>query len=344
MKGLKFVRQPFNHYRHMLNTTALSNGVSVIVCCYNSSARLPQTLRHLAMQELPESLNMEVLLVDNASTDQTAAVARQLWAEYSPRFPLRVVDQPTPGQNHARRKGTEEALYELIIFCDDDNWLNNQYVQSAVNTMHTDERIGAAGGQNVPVTDAPSYPDWFAEYSDKYALGVPAATSGDISFRGFVLGAGMVTRRSLFLDMYDHRYPTLLKGRNGTDLSTGDDFEYCKRLLLRGYSLYYDERMILKHYIPAERLTIPYRERLMAGILEAGKVINVYDDAIKIFRRNRNKNRLRIWLLSPFRILFSKWGWSNRRLEDEKLALFYASPFDGPDPVKASIKRFMYKK
>ncbi|PZR25073.1 MAG: hypothetical protein DI535_19625 [Citrobacter freundii] len=326
----------------MQKSSADPSGVTVIICCYNSAGRIAETLRHLAQQELQADLRFEVLLVNNASTDDTVATAQKTWEELSPGISLRIVNEQVPGQNHARRKGIEEAAFEIIIFCDDDNWLNKNYVQTAYQTMRSDEKIGAAGGQNIPATDALSYPDWFDEYSDKYALGIPALASGDITQRGFVLGAGMVTRRSLFLEMYDDKYPTLLKGRDGESLSTGDDFEYCKRLLLRGYSLFYAQPMTLQHFIPKERLTLSYRERLMAGIYDAGKVINKYDDAIKIFRRNRHKNRLRIFLLTPLRILLSKLGLSGRRLEDERLALYYASPFEGNDPVKAAIKRFIY--
>lgn len=320
-------------------------GISIIVCCYNSANRLPETIRHLAQQVIPQNMGFEVLLVNNASTDNTVQEATRLWADH-PGDPasFRIVHEARPGQNHARRKGVESAIHPFVVFCDDDNWLHRDYAQTACKRLAGDNTIGAVAGQNHPVTDAAQYPDWWPAYQDKYALGTPAATSGDISERGFVLGAGMATRRQLFLDMYPPEHPTLLKGRSGTALSTGDDFEYCKRLLLRGYSLFYEENMKLQHFIPHERLTIAYRDRLMAGILDAGTIISQYDDAVKTFRRNGKKNRMRLFLLTPFRIALVKLGLSNRRLEDEALALYYASPFPGSNPVKAAIKKFMYAK
>jgi len=329
--------------RESTDATEKNLGVSVIICCYNSAGRLTETLNHLAGQMVPEGFAWEILLVDNASTDQTADKAVAIWNSLLPGSRiLRVLHEPNPGQQFARISGAREARYDLLIFCDDDNWLDPNYIYASSKAMQ-DSRIGAAGGRNEPETDADQYPDWFDTYKDKYALGIPASRSGDITHRGFVLGAGMLTRKSLFLDMCQEKYPSLLKGRKGESLSTGDDFEYCKRLLLRGWRLYYDENMKLKHFIPKERLTISYRERLMQGIHDAGLVLNEYDLAIRVHNRYQNKNRLRLLMLTPFRILFVRLGLMNRVLIDEQLTLYYLSPFSSnKNPVRKKIKDFIY--
>ncbi|MDF2190583.1 glycosyltransferase [Paraflavitalea sp. CAU 1676] len=322
-----------------------SPGVSVIICCYNSTDRLEATLQHLAAQQVPASLSWEVLVIDNASTDNTAVFAQNTWQQTGATTPLRVIHEPRAGQHYARNKGVAEAQYETLVFCDDDNWLCKAYVATAFEVMAGDAAIGAAGGRNEPVSNIETYPDWFPTYRDKYALGTPATASGDVSQKGFVLGAGMITRRTLFHQMFEERYPSLLNGRNGETLTTGDDFEYCKRLLLRGYKLYYDERLLLHHFIPRERLTIPYRERLMDGILQAGIVLQEYDHALRFYRRNRHKNRWRLLLLTPFRIWLAQKGWSKRVIEEEKLTLFYTAPIAwNPHPVRTPIKKFMYRR
>ncbi len=303
-------------------------GVSVVICCYNSALRLPLTLKHLAGQSVPETIAWEILVVNNASTDDTVECARSIWEQWQPGSGrLRIVTENTPGQMHARKTGAKEARFGCLIFCDDDNLLDKNYVSLAYGVMAKDSGIGAAGGKNLPMTDAPAYPEWFEEYMDKYATGVPAPQSGDISYKAFILGAGMVTRKDLFLRMFDDRYPSLLSGRNGEKLSTGDDFEYCKRLILRGYTLYYDERLLLYHFIPKERLTIGYRERLMKGIEEAGLILNEYDRAIKAKKRLIGKSKLRLLILTPFRMLLATAGLSTRNSEDEKLLLDYINPF-----------------
>ncbi len=211
--------------------------------------------------------------------------------------------------------------------------------------MRLDERIGAAGGRNIPETDAFGYPDWFESYADKYALGTPADASGDITDRGFILGAGMITRKELFIEMFKYPYQSLLNGRAGSNLNTGDDFEYCKRLILRHWRLYYDERLLLRHFVPQERLTISYRDRMMEGIYKAGEVIEEYDLAIRVYRRFKTKNRWRLLLITPFRIVLVRLGLMDRVLIDEKLTFFYLRPFFAKkDTVRNKIKDFIYKR
>jgi len=321
-------------------------GVSVIICCYNSASRLPQTLAHLNKQVVPEDFFWEIILVNNASSDNTVEYAKSVWQENQPvNASCRVVDELCPGQMFARKKGAREAKYECLIFCDDDNLLDENYVYLSWQVMGKDKMIGAAGGQNVPVTNVDTYPDWFEEYKDKYAIGIPAEESGDVTHRGFVLGAGLITRRTLFLQVFDDRYPSLLNGRNGEKLTTGDDFEYCKRLLLWGFTLYYDKHLKLKHFIPAERLTTDYRDRLMDGIREASKVLSVYDRALYLHNKNKHKNKWRLLMLTPFRILLARIGLSKRDLLTERQVLFYLSPFaTSQDEVTNSIKKFLNNK
>ncbi len=104
-------------------------GVSVIICCYNGSSRLPMTLTHLATQRVPKSLKWEVLLIDNASTDGSASIAQKIWDELLPDSELfRIILEPKAGQHFARIRGAKEAQYDLLLFCDDDNWLDPDYI------------------------------------------------------------------------------------------------------------------------------------------------------------------------------------------------------------------------
>ena len=99
------------------------DGISVIICCYNSSTLLPRTLEHLALQDVPENILWELIIVDNNSNDDTAEVARKEWEKYKIDIPFKVVYESNPGLSYARQKGVKEASFELLLFCDDDNWL-----------------------------------------------------------------------------------------------------------------------------------------------------------------------------------------------------------------------------
>src|SRR4249919_3030237 len=87
-----------------------NHGISVIICCYNSSDRLAQTLEHLSRQIVPRQLSWEILLVDNASTDDTAEKALAIWNRLLPGSQiLCVLTETNPGQQFARIRGVKEA-------------------------------------------------------------------------------------------------------------------------------------------------------------------------------------------------------------------------------------------
>ena len=90
--------------------------VSVIIPAYDSEATIGPTLDSVAAQTWDGDL--EVIVVDDGSTDATAEVAAA--HELSPR----VVSQQNTGVVGARRRGIEEATGEWIAFLDaDDRWL-----------------------------------------------------------------------------------------------------------------------------------------------------------------------------------------------------------------------------
>src|SRR5690348_6905842 len=103
-------------------------GVSIVICFHNGANRLAQTIRHIALQRVPPDIPWELILIDNASTDQSARVATDEWQNHAVRSSLRVIAEPVIGLSYARARGFEEALYAYVILCDDDNWLDENYV------------------------------------------------------------------------------------------------------------------------------------------------------------------------------------------------------------------------
>lgn len=303
-------------------------GISVIICCYNSANRLPETLSHLALQEFKQHINWQVIVVDNASTDNTFNVAIKEGDKHTAlKDRLQVVNQPIQGLSYARDMGIATAKFKYVVFCDDDNWLNTKYLNNAYHLMENNPKIGALGGQSVAATDAVILPDWFNLVKNWYAVGQQGKKSGDISHRYNVWGAGMVTKKELHLKCFPHSYPSYLTDRKGDNLSSGGDTEFCLRLLLKGYILYYDESLRFTHFIPKQRLTPVYRDRLEKGFSESISKLFKYSQLCDM----KDKN-----LLSKF-IIFSKtflgyissvFGRKSYQLENVKIAFFYLTKID----------------
>lgn len=255
----------------------LPEGISVVVCCFNSAGRLSETMAHLAAQRVPPSTSWEVIVVDNASTDGTANVATAEWRRHSCGAPFRVVEEPEPGLSAARRKALFEARYEYVLFCDDDNWLAADYVARAFEIMQANPAIGVLGGQSTPGCGEAALPAWFYTFCGSYAVGSQGIQSGDISQRGYVWGAAMIVRARLLRALFDHGYQPILSGRSGGKLRSGDDSEICKWFLLAGYRLWFDETLIFRHFIPEARVTKEYLLAVHQGFAEAAPVLRAYD-------------------------------------------------------------------
>ena len=147
-------------------------GTSVVICCHNSAARLPETLSHLAHQQVPKDLDWEVLVIDNASEDGTAEVAQDVWSRCHP-APLRMIREERLGTSYARERGLEEARYDLVSFLDDDNWASPEWLGMVTEVMTAAPDIGACGGANEAVCEG-ARPRWFERFAESYAVGTQA--------------------------------------------------------------------------------------------------------------------------------------------------------------------------
>lgn len=259
----------------------MTAGVSVVLCCHNSSTRLPETLRHLAVQRVSTEIPWEIIVVDNNSTDNTYQLAKSEWQQYHlPSVTFTVLSEPKPGKYYALTTGVTQAKYEYIIICDDDNWLGEQYVENAFRVMQSDTSIAAAGGQGIAVADE-EIPDWFWAHQHRYAVGPQNDASGEVTNRGYLQGAGMAFRNSLYRKVF-LTSPSILLGPDGKSDGHGEDVELCMRFILAGYKLYYDAELVFKHYIHGKRLTENYKQSLLqAGEFE-GRVLNLYCKQIQI--------------------------------------------------------------
>lgn len=281
----------------------MKRGFSIIICCYNSASRLPETLRHIALQKVAEEISWEVIVINNASQDDTKEVAGSIWQQLGCLVKFSIVDESKAGLSAARDRGLQVSEYDYLLFCDDDNWLEENYVQQSFNIMQSDELIGALGGQFEAVCEIDP-PGWFNYFASNYTVGKQASVSGEITFsKSYVSGAGAVYRKSVLLYLKENGFKSLLTDRKGNTLSTGGDVEIGYAIRMAGYKIWYDERLKLKHFIPKERLTRNYIERLYNGYLESLPVHLAYEQ--NFLPRKAYKKTVG-WLLLMRFILFIK--------------------------------------
>jgi glycosyltransferase involved in cell wall biosynthesis len=254
----------------------MSDGVSVIICCHNSAQRLPETLRYLAAQRVPAGHPWEIVVIDNASTDDTAQTAVRLWPSPAP-APLRVVAESEPGLSHARIRGIREAKYDVISFIDDDNWISADWIGRVHGIFAQHAEVGACGGRIEAVCEV-SPPAWFQSVQGQYAVGQHYEASGDITPTSGTLlcGAGLSLRTAAVRNLLEHGFAFLMSDRKGSLLSSGGDTELCFALRASGWRFWYESELVLRHFIPETRLQWSYAVALMRGMGASSAFIDLY--------------------------------------------------------------------
>jgi glycosyltransferase involved in cell wall biosynthesis len=252
----------------------MAPGVSVIICCYNSSLRLVETLYHLRNQKI-DRFGTEIIIVNNASTDDTAVTARRILS-MQPEIDFTIVNEPENGLSHARRRGYAAAKYEYLLFCDDDNWLAENYLQVAYQTMSSKPNIGILGGLGAAVFES-AEPPWFKSFAIDFAVGEQSSSKEVLSKVEEVYGAGFVIRKSYLDKLYGSGFKSILSDRKGTQLISGGDVEFCYLVKYFGFEVWYNRELKFKHYMTTQRLNWDYMKKLYAANGET----NVYTTAYK---------------------------------------------------------------
>ncbi|TWU55485.1 glycosyltransferase family A protein [Rubripirellula reticaptiva] len=253
----------------------LANGISVVVCCFNSESVLPDTLQHLKLQTTSDDLEWEVVIVDNASTDTTTKIASEFASSFGNTDRLRIVAEPTPGLSNARKAGVFAAKYQYLIFCDDDNHLCPSYVESAYNFLKQNNDVNVVGGTGTAVS-AIDLPHWFASFQSAYACGPQASEPGPIGNR-YLYGAGMAIRTEYLRDAYASGFEHQLSDRSGQQLSSGGDGEIQEWLsILSPGERYFLPSLTFDHRISEARLSLTYLEQLYVGFGQMLPILQIY--------------------------------------------------------------------
>jgi hypothetical protein len=171
------------------------NRLTVAVCTYNRAHLLPSLLHDLQREvaTLPAGA-VEVVFVDNASTDGTAATL----VPWMPKVAGRLVREDRPGISFARNRALDEARNDVVVYFDDDVMLDSGILRVYHDAFADPDVIGAGGPiravwpERVPhwvgERTAPTFPGITVHYdlgSGPRPLGLtdPLPLGGNFAFR-----------------------------------------------------------------------------------------------------------------------------------------------------------------
>lgn len=240
--------------------------LSVIICSHNPrESYLKRVLTALNRQTLPKE-QWELLLIDNVSKVALSQIYDLTW------HPLaRHIREEEIGLTPARLRGIKEAAGDLLVFVDDDNVLDPDYLQCALEIETKHQMLGVWGGScqgEFEITP----PEWIAPYLSALAVSEVKQDQWSNVFSwaldNFPPGAGLCIRSCVAKQYAMKLYYDPIRrslDRSGTSLISGGDGDLGLVSLDMGLGMGSFANLKLTHLIPKERLSQEYIIRLYAG-------------------------------------------------------------------------------
>jgi hypothetical protein len=225
--------------------------LSVLIATRDRAQLLEATLGHLRRQQL-DGFDWEVVVVDNGSTDETAAVLERA-AEH---VPLVVLREPEAGKNRALNRALDAARGRLLVFTDDDMELAPRWLAGYCEAADRWPEYSIFCG---PIT--PIYPDatpaWLREHpyaGPAYAKFAPPQEEGPLTSATLPFGGNYAVRSRV---MSGVRF-CLKLGPKGKSFPLGDETELLRRLCAQGERVVYLPEANTGHCIQPHQITLDW--------------------------------------------------------------------------------------
>lgn len=291
--------------------------LTVIVCTCNP--RIPylnRVMQALRAQDLPLH-RWELLVVDNCSTPPVSDHLDLRWHPTA-----RIVRETELGLTPARIRGINESSSELLVFVDDDNVLDCDYLTNALLVRRQHPQVGAFGGSMLPEFET-APPNWCRPYIQYLACSeVTRDYWSNFDWKWATpCGAGLCILRSIAVQYTRNVSNDPIRkslDRRGTILSSGGDIDLALTATDLGFGIGRFKLLTLTHLIPAERLTVEYIVRLYSGIGQCYKFLDAVRPPHIAAPKNKYKDAARdVWHLLRGSRLERKLLISRRRAEKE---------------------------
>jgi glycosyltransferase involved in cell wall biosynthesis len=243
--------------------------VDIVICTYNHASCLDAVLVNLSRQSCGARVRWRVLVVDNASTDATAEVVA-IHRTRSALPELRYVHEPVLGLTAARLRGARETTAPWIAFVDDDNFPDSSWLEAIARAIGVHGDAGGIGGRVVPDWEI-SPPAYLKEFGFCFAAQDHGKADCIVDS---LAGAGMVLGRRALQESGWLGQP-LVADRIGAKLTSGGDVEMAQRVRAAGYDLWFVPDAVLRHRIPASRMTRRYLFRIIRELGTSSAVIDL---------------------------------------------------------------------
>lgn len=244
--------------------------VTILIACRNEEKRIAETIRYLAEQDYRGSVN--VIVIDNHSTDRTAEAANRAGTAYQ--VPVTVMHAPTPGKNHALNAALPLVETELLITLDADTLLHKSAVRLIISRMLTAPAdvcavAGAVLVRNSRASMLAKMQEW------DYFLGIASIKRLQGLFQGTLVAQGAF---SLFKT-------DAVRKVGGWPDAIGEDIVLTWNFLGHNWRVYFEPLAVAFTHVP-ETLAhfVRQRSRWARGMIEALKIVKPWQQPIPYVR------------------------------------------------------------
>ena len=239
--------------------------LAVVICTYNRSASLIQTLKSLYQCDYDEEACVDIVVVANSCNDGTVSCLAS-FNQAHPRSNLNLswIEEPLAGKSYALNAAIAQTSQESLCFIDDDQTVEPGFLSHLIKGMQAFPDDTIYCGHIWPAWDG-SEPAWVHTRGD-YAVPIRPFPEFDLGAETRAIkprdrypsGGNIVVRRKVFettglfsVDL----------GPTGHNLAGGEDHDFLKRATDKGFSIRYLPKVRQLHAIDAERMSTPYTLR-----------------------------------------------------------------------------------
>lgn len=206
--------------------------VSVVIPILNEERYIQKCIESVANQDFPKE-NMELILVDGMSEDNTVAIIKSLMDKYN--F-IKLIYNEKKTVQYALNEGIKEAVGEIIVRMDAHGEYDSDYISKCVEYLNNTDAINV-GGPMIAIGNGGLQSVIAVAYHSKFALGGGKNHEKDYTGYADTVFLGAFKREDIVrLGMYDERLPR----------SEDDDLNF--RIIENGGKIYITSEIKSKYY------------------------------------------------------------------------------------------------
>ncbi len=213
---------------------------SVVIVNYNGKEHLQRCISSVLNSDYP---NLEVILVDNGSTDGSVKLVDDLFGA-EPRFNL-ILSGKNFGPAKARNLGSERAKGDYLAFLDNDTEVDKLWLKAAFVQMSNQPEVGAIQCKLLLMDERDKF-DYAGDYLSQFGFLIQRASFGEPDRGQFdnvveifgVKSAGMIIRKNVF---------NLIGGFDEDYFVYMEETDLCWRIWLNGWTIIFSPTSIVYH-------------------------------------------------------------------------------------------------